>query len=802
MSELFEKDFSKIKLPVLLLRGLVLFPGMILSFDVGRVKSIAALNEAMNNNQRIFVVTQKDVKEEDPKLEGLNPVGVFAEVKQVLRQKGNVIRVLVEGHGRGKISALVREKPFMEAEVLVCEDEQTKDSLEEVASLRTIRTIFKEYVKLSPMISPDLIIGVSSCEDPGKVADYLAANLNFDYKVKQDLLNKTDVLERLEDLMGLLLNELNILSIEQDLNLKLIDKIELGKKEYFLREQKQIISEELGEKDFQTESEELKGKIIKLKLPKSVHDQLTKECIKLSNMQPGSQETNVIRNYIELCLDLPWNKKTKEKIDLGRAQAILDRDHYGLSKVKERIIETLAVRKLTNDANGQIICLVGPPGVGKTSIAKSIAKAIGRRYARISLGGVHDEADIRGHRKTYVGAMPGRIITAIKSAGSKNPLILLDEIDKLGKDQFGDPVSALLEVLDSEQNYSFYDHYVDMPFDLSEVFFITTANNYESIPEPLLDRMDVIELISYTSEEKYHIGKEHLIPKQLKKHGITKGEFKISEAALRELITCYTREAGVRTLERTIANLMRKAAKTFVSGEKQRISINTKDLEEMLGPRKFLPDKLKTKVQVGVSTGLAWTKVGGETISVEVATMPGTGKVKLTGSLGDVMKESAQTAISFIRSNAKQFSIDPNFYNKLDIHIHVPQGATPKDGPSAGVTLASAIVSALTGIPVKQNAAMTGEITLRGRVLAVGGLREKTMAAYRAGVDTVIIPKENESDLSELDSIVKSKMKFIVADNMDIVLKNSLVSNKFNSLNKSMLTKRKKGLDSGVCLTT
>lgn len=774
MTDIIEKSPLKETLPVLTLKDLVLFPDMILSFDIVKAQSIAALNYAMNKKQLIFVTMQKSSKKNNINEKNLNSIGVLAEVKQVLRQNDDVIKVMLKGKQRAKLLSITKYEPFIEASIVLQEDKPV-NSVKAKAAIRTIRSVFNEYVRLRPMIPSDIALNLDLFEDPGKAADYLASNLSFECKEKKGLLNQINGLTRLENLTGILLNELNILSAEQDINLKLLKKLEKEKREYFLRGQKEIISEELGENDVKEEADELLNKVKALSLPYKIKDQLIKECERLSKMQNGVQEANVIRNYIELCLDLPWNKKTKETISLTKAQDILNEDHYGLEKVKDRIIESLAVRKLTKSKSGQIICLVGPPGVGKTSIAKSIARAINRKYARISLGGVHDEADIRGHRKTYVGAMPGRIISAIRSAGSKNPLILLDEIDKLSKDQYGDPTSALLEVLDVEQNNSFFDHYIDMSFDLSDVLFITTANNCDSIPEPLLDRMEIIEVVSYTPEEKFNIAKKYLIPKQLEKHGLLSYNFKIDDDALYELILNYTKEAGVRNLERNIASLMRKAAKNIVTGKSKEININISYMEEILGPKKFVQDKLQKEAQIGVSTGLAWTQTGGETISIEAATMPGTGKIKLTGSLGDIMKESAQTAVSYIRSNAEKFDIDPDFYSKLDIHIHVPKGAIPKDGPSAGITLASAILSALTNIPIKQNTAMTGEITLRGRVLPIGGLREKTMAAFRAGIDTVILPKENESDLSEIDSIVRDKINFVSVENMSNVLDNLLV---------------------------
>lgn len=765
-----EKEGSELSLPVLVLEELVLFPGMILSVELNDVNSLNAVNYAMNKDQKILVISKEIGKNE---IDKKTPVGTIAHLKQVLKQEGEGVRALIKGKERGKIEELKLEENLLEAKVSKIKS-SSENFLKELAYLRAVKDIFKDYAEMIPQFSNDIMHLVNEEKELVKLVDFLAANLNFKFRDRQVLLNETDILVRAEILMQVMLNEIDILSIEKDLSVKLLNKVETGKREYFLREQKQLISKELGE-DFQTENEELKDKVSKLRLPKEVKKHLLNECNKLINTQDTSQEASVIRNYIELCIALPWNKKTYDKIDLNKAKRVLDKDHYGLEKVKERIIEILAVKKLTDKVSGQIICLLGPPGVGKTSIASSIAKAIGRKYARISLGGVHDEADIRGHRKTYVGAMPGRIITAIKEAGSKNPLILLDEIDKLTKDQSGDPVSALLEVLDSEQNNTFYDHYIDMPFDLSNVFFIATANNYETIPQPLLDRMDIIDLVSYTSEEKFNIAKKHLIPKQLKKHGINSKRLSISDEAIYEIIYCYTRESGVRNLERTLASLMRKAAKILVSNADKTLKIDKGDLEELLGPKKFMKDKISKKNQVGVSNGLAWTEVGGETISVEVATMPGKGKIKLTGSLGDVMKESAQTAISYIRSNAEKLNVDPDFYDKMDIHIHIPKGATPKDGPSAGVTLASAIISALTNKPIKQNVAMTGEITLRGRVLPVGGLREKTMAAYRAGMHSVIVPKENKSDLMEIDDVVKSNIKFIMADDMSTVLKNTLI---------------------------
>lgn len=770
-----ELKIKDVVLPVMSLRGLVLFPDMMLHFDIGRKKSILALNEAMGDNQTVFFVTQRDLKVDEPKKEQLYSVGVVAKVKQVLRQPGNVVRVLVEGKYRAKIKKMLYEEPFLMAEIEPCQQEPMVSSLKSDALVRKTKELFEDYLKVASQLPPDLIVGVRACNDAGELADYIASNIVLEYKDKQVVLSEINPIKRLDKLMILLSNELGILSLEEDISIRLKDRIDKSQREYYLREQIKVISEELGEGDNpQAEAEELRNKIKSLKLDDEVTVPLLKECDRLFKMPYGSHEANVIRSYIDTCLELPWNKKSKENINLDKARKVLDRDHYGLKKVKDRILETLAVRKLAPDIKGQIICLVGPPGVGKTSIAKSIAKSIGRKFVRVALGGVKDESDIRGHRRTYVGAMPGRIIASIKTAGTKNPLMLLDEIDKLSNDFHGDPTAALLEVLDAEQNNTFFDHYIDLPFDLSDVFFITTANDYNAIPSPLMDRMEVIDLSSYTHEEKFNIAKKHLLPKLLKKHGLNSKIFKITDKALHEVISGYTREAGVRTLERTIASLIRKSAENIVSGEKKRVVIDQCDLEPMLGPKKYKDSIVNNKSEIGVTNGLAWTSVGGETMPIEVAIMPGTGKIELTGSLGDVMKESAHIAISYIRSNCDKLMIKSDFYKVYDIHIHAPEGAIPKDGPSAGVTMATSMVSSLLNKPVKSDVAMTGEITLRGKVLPIGGLKEKTMAAYRAGIKTVIIPEDNSPDLVDIDPVVKNSLKFVLADKLDTVFKNAL----------------------------
>lgn len=770
-----ELKIKDVVLPVMSLRGLVLFPDMMLHFDIGRKKSILALNEAMGDNQTVFFVTQRDLKVDEPKKEQLYSVGVVAKVKQVLRQPGNVVRVLVEGKYRAKIKKMLYEEPFLMAEIEPCQQEPMVSSLKSDALIRKTKELFEDYLKVASQLPPDLIVGVRACNDAGELADYIASNIVLEYKDKQVVLSEINPIKRLDKLMILLSNELGILSLEEDISIRLKDRIDKSQREYYLREQIKVISEELGEGDNpQAEAEELRNKIKSLKLDDEITVPLLKECDRLFKMPYGSHEANVIRSYIDTCLELPWNKKSKENINLDKARKVLDRDHYGLKKVKDRILETLAVRKLAPDIKGQIICLVGPPGVGKTSIAKSIAKSIGRKFVRVALGGVKDESDIRGHRRTYVGAMPGRIIASIKTAGTKNPLMLLDEIDKLSNDFHGDPTAALLEVLDAEQNNTFFDHYIDLPFDLSDVFFITTANDYNAIPAPLMDRMEVIDLSSYTHEEKFNIAKKHLLPKLLKKHGLNSKIFKITDKALHEVISGYTREAGVRTLERTIASLIRKSAENIVSGEKKRVVIDQCDLEPMLGPKKYKDSIVNKKSEIGVTNGLAWTSVGGETMPIEVAIMPGTGKIELTGSLGDVMKESAHIAISYIRSNCDKLMIKSDFYKVYDIHIHAPEGAIPKDGPSAGVTMATSMVSSLLNKPVKSDVAMTGEITLRGKVLPIGGLKEKTMAAYRAGIKTVIIPEDNSPDLVDIDPVVKNSLKFVLADKLDTVFKNAL----------------------------
>ena len=767
-------------LPVLPLRGMVLFPDMLLHFDVGRKKSMAALDYAMDNDQTIFFVTQKNIKENNPQVDDLYTIGVVAKVKQVLKQPGNVVRVLVEGLYRAKVTNFIDEDPFITAEIINCEKKYVHSQKRE-ALVRKAKDIFSDYLKISPKMAPELILEVQSLNDAGKLSDYITSNIMIDYTVKQSILSELDATKRIEKLIEVLYDDLEILLFEEDINLKLKDRIDKNQKEYYLREQMKVISEELSEGDNpQTDAEKFRGKIKKLNVSDDIKSQLLEECSKLSKMVYGSQESNVIRTYLETCISLPWGIKTEDKVDINKAKEILDRDHYGLKDVKEKILDLLAVRAIKPDIKGQIICLVGPPGVGKTSIVKSIAEAVGRKYERIALGGVRDESEIRGHRRTYVGAMPGRIMATIKKAGVQNPLILLDEIDKLSKDFNGDPTSALLEALDPEQNSTFQDHYVDLPFDLSDVLFITTANDYSSIPDPLLDRMDVITLTSYTLEEKFEIAKRHLIPKQLKEHGVTPKVVSMTNSALDRLIYGYTKEAGVRELERVIISLIRKSIRAIVSNECDHVEIYEKDLEKFLGPEKYKRDDTDTTDSVGVVNGLAWTTVGGETMQIEVALMPGEGKLEITGSIGDVMKESAQIAVSYIRSNYLSLGIRPTFYKDTDIHIHVPEGAVPKDGPSAGIAITTAIVSALKNTAVKGNIAMTGEITLRGNVLPIGGLKEKTMAAYKANIKTVIIPSRNQPDLKEIDPKVLDNLKFIPVNSISEVLEHALTLSDIN----------------------
>lgn len=763
-------------LPVLALRGLVIFPEMMLQFDVGRKKSVLALEEAMGNNQLIFLVAQKDLSDNEPTVDQLYKTGVVAKVKQVLHHSEEGIRLFVEGLYRAQIMHAVQDSPFISATVRPVETQKVRKTHKIEALMRHTQDVFEEYIHNYKHIPPDIILGVVQQKDCGTLADYISSNIMLDYEKKQEILAEIHPVKRLEKLLVFLKDEIQINSLENEISEKTKEQIDQNQREYFLREQMKTIAYELGDDDNpEEEADEFRERILKMKLPDQQTEKLLKECDRFSKMPYGSHEASVIRSYIEICLELPWNKLSHDNIDLVKSKKVLDRDHYGLEKVKERILETLAVRKLAPDISGQIICLVGPPGIGKTSIARSIAKAIGRKYVRVSLGGVRDESDIMGHRKTYIGSMPGRIISALKQAGTRNPLLLLDEIDKLGNDFRGDPASALLEVLDADQNSSFYDHYIDMPFDLSKVLFLTTANDYSSIPAPLLDRMDVITLTSYTHEEKFNIAAKHLVPKQLKKHGIAAKQLKITPDALHELIDGYTREAGVRGLEREIASICRKCAKKIVSGETTKITVAPQNLEELLGPKKFKPDELGKTDEIGLVNGLAWTSVGGETMPIEVAVMEGTGKIELTGSLGDVMKESAHAAISCIRCRASTFGIHHDFYSKFDIHIHVPEGAIPKDGPSAGTAMATAITSALCKIPVHHDVAMTGEITLRGRVLPIGGLKEKTMAAYRAGIKKVIIPMDNVSDLAEIDSVVKNSLQFLPVDKVEDALKAALL---------------------------
>lgn len=775
-----KKVMKKQVLPLLPLRGLTVFPYMILHFDVGRPKSMKALEEAMVNNQLIFLVAQKDVKTDEPQEKDIYRVGTISKVKQLLKLPGNTIRVLVEGISRAEISEIIQNDPFMMCEVVektLLEPEYNQTEME--AIMRQVHSLFEQYYQLSNKVSPETIVSIMALEDPGQLADIIATNMNLKQEDKQQILNLFDAKDRLEQLIVILSREIEILEIEKSINARVKKQIDKNQKEYYLREQLKAIQKELGDGDgVAAEVEEYRRKIAEAQLPEEVEKKMLKEADRLLKIPQGSAEGSVVRNYLDWVLDLPWNKSTEERFDLNEAERILEADHYGLEKVKERILEYLAVRQMAKDMKGPILCLVGPPGVGKTSIAKSIAKALNRKYTRMSLGGVRDEAEIRGHRRTYVGSMPGRIINALKQAGSKNAMILLDEIDKMSSDFRGDPASAMLEVLDAEQNYAFRDHYLEVPFDLSQIMFLTTANTLDTIPRPLLDRMEIIQLSGYTEEEKVNIATKYLLPKQLEKHGMNKSSLRINEQAIRDVINYYTREAGVRNLERQIANVCRKAAKIMISKNQKTVTVNSNNLEKFLGTKRFTYDKAKEKDEVGIATGLAWTPVGGDTLSIEVNIMDGNGKIELTGYLGDIMKESARAAISYIRSRASELNIDPDFHKKLDIHIHVPEGATPKDGPSAGITMATAVVSALTGYAVRKDVAMTGEITLRGRVLPIGGLKEKSLAAYRAGIYTVIIPEDNKKDLDDIPANVSKKMKFVLANHMDIVLKTALSNKK------------------------
>ncbi len=774
-----KRELQIATLPVVALRGLVIFPKMMLHFDIGRKKSIAALNAAMEGDRELFLVAQKELQVDDPKQEDLYACGVVASVRQVLRLPGtDNIRVVVEGRYRAGLIEMTQDEPYLCG---IVREKRTiraraADDLYQTALVRHIKDLFGDYAEVAPKVAPDMMLAILANDEAGDLADFIAGNIMLDYTDKQRILDELNPIKRLEALSVILTRETELLSVEEEIQQHVQEQMDKNQREYFLREQLKVISEELGDVDNpQDEAESYREKILAASMPQETEEKLLETCGRLFKMGPGSQEATVLRNYLDTVLALPWNKWTKDHLDLAAARRQLDRDHYGLNKVKERMIEMLAVRKLSPDSKGQIICLVGPPGVGKTSIARSVAKAMGRKYVRISLGGVHDEAEIRGHRKTYIGAMPGRIMDAMKQAGSSNPLILLDEIDKVGADYRGDPASALLEALDSEQNFAFRDHYIEVPFDLSKVLFITTANDASTIPAPLLDRMELIELASYTHEEKFHIAKDHLIPKQTKRHGLSGRTLRIQDDALHALIDGYTREAGVRKLERAVASLCRRAAVQIADGEKKRVTVTAGELESFLGPQKFKPETILPRDEIGVVTGLAWTSVGGETMPVEVAVMDGTGKLELTGSLGDVMKESAHAAVSFIRSHADALHIDKNFYKEKDIHIHVPEGAVPKDGPSAGVTLATALVSALTDVPVRRDLAMTGEITLRGRVLPIGGLKEKSMAAYRTGVKTVVIPADNVPDLAEIDPAVRAGVEFVPASELSTVFRTALL---------------------------
>ncbi|MBQ7799989.1 MAG: endopeptidase La [Oscillospiraceae bacterium] len=781
---------ESITLPALALRGIMLFPTTILNFEVVRPKSVAAVNYSLQSQKDIFLVAQKDILVEEPNVKDLYKVGVVATVKQVIRGNSNTMRVIVEGKYRAKMLALDTESEYLKAEIkeFPVQKRSVAVTILQEALIRKLKDSFDEYLSLVPPMPKEVIMRVFSENDPLVLSELFAGNTPLPIADKQTVLELSDVTKRLEHLIKVLEHEIGILEIEKEINDRVQENIDKNQREYYLREQLRVIADELGTGDDPvSEAEEYRKKVLALNLPEKTNEKLLSEINKLAKMPYNSHEASVLRSYLDVCVALPWNNSTTDKIDIEKARKMLDSEHFGLTDVKERILEFMAVRKLAPDVKGQIICLVGPPGVGKTSIAASLAKAMGRKYVRVSLGGVHDEADIRGHRKTYIGSMPGRIINAFQQAGCNNPLILFDEIDKMGSDFKGDPASAMLEVLDSEQNHTFRDHYLEIPFDISNAVFVTSANTTSTIPAPILDRMEVIELSSYTAEEKFRIIKDHIIKKQLKKHGLTGNLCRFTDSAVRDIIDFYTREAGVRQAERVIASLMRKSAKKLISEKGlRRVVIDCADLEKLLGPHIYKKDNLSKNDPVGVVNGLAYTTVGGELLQIEAAVLDGTGKIEITGSLGDVMTESAKAALSHIRSIAKYYNIPEDFYRTKDIHIHAPEGAVPKDGPSAGITIATAVLSALTGMQVRHNVAMTGEITLRGRVLAIGGLKEKTMAAYKAGMTKVIIPEDNLADLEKIDPTVKANLTFVPVSEFSQVIENALVLDDSNvSANKS-----------------